>query len=329
MNVNYFNHKVILVTGATGLIGSHIVEALLMNEQTHVIALGRSKAKLEATFANCPSKGVLDCVEHDISSPLPASLGRVDYIFHAASPISGEVIRTCPLDVIHSNLNGTINCLEYLRQQGSGKMVVFSSATVYSVETPSHIAKEEDTMYADCIDAPNAPYSESKRMIEVIARAYHKQHGVDILIARFSYVYGYSKNAANTAFYEFIRKALKGEDITMNKSGLPRRDNIYVDDAVEGLLHLCEHGLSGEVYNISSNGDGGNYAAVDEMAMCIAQSANKLHEGFSVNVTFKTQGGERPEGLRLNNEKAKSTGWHIVTTIEEGIFATLKKYVTA
>lgn len=327
MNLDKFKNATILVTGATGLIGSHIVTKLLAIEGTQVIALGRSKSKLVSTFEDDTCVGSLECMEHDIASPLPEDLGHVDFIFHAASPISGEVIKTRPLDVINSNLSGTINCLEYLKQQGSGKMIVFSSATVYSVDEPSHVAKEENTGIADCIDAPNAPYSESKRMIEVIANAYHKQCQVDVLIARFSYVYGYSKNAAKTAFYEFINKALSGENIVMNKSGLSRRDNIYVEDAVDGLLHLCEQGFSGDVFNISSNGDQGNYAAVDEMAQIIAKNANKLLNNAHVNVEFKEENHERKEGLRLSNEKIKSTGWAISTSIEEGIYKTMKAYL--
>lgn len=327
MNLEKFKNTTILVTGATGLIGSHIVTKLLTIEETRVIALGRSKSKLVSTFEDDKCVGSLVCMEHDIASPLPKDLGHVDFIFHAASPISGEIIKTRPLDVINSNLSGTINCLEYLKQQGSGKMIVFSSATVYSVDEPSHVAKEENTGVADCIDAPNAPYSESKRMIEVIANAYHKQYQVDVLIARFSYVYGYSKNAAKTAFYEFINKALSGENIVMNKSGLSRRDNIYVEDAVDGLLHLCEQGFSGDVFNVSSNGDMGNYAAVDEMAQIIAMNANKLLNDTHVNVEFKEENHERKEGLRLSNEKIKSTGWAISTSIDEGIYKTMKTYL--
>lgn len=327
MKLDKFKNTTILVTGATGLIGSHIVTKLLAIEGTRVIALGRSKSKLVSTFEDDKCFGSLECMEHDIASPLPKDLGHVDFIFHAASPISGEVIKTRPLDVIDSNLSGTINCLEYLKQQGSGKMIVFSSATVYSVDEPSHVATEENTSVADCIDAPNAPYSESKRMIEVIANAYHKQYQVDVLIARFSYVYGYSKNAAKTAFYEFINKALSGENIVMNKSGLSRRDNIYVEDAVDGLFHLCEQGFSGDVFNVSSNGDQGNYAAVDEMAQIIAKNANKLLNGAHVNVEFKEENHERKEGLRLSNEKIKSTGWAISTSIEEGIYKTMKAYL--
>lgn len=325
MNLDIFKEKVVLITGATGLIGSHIAKTLLALDRITVIVVGRNKSKLEKTFIEYKNAGKIIFVEHDVSIPLPSSLGLVDFIFHAASPISGEIIKSRPLDVINSNLNGTINCLEYLKNQGKGKMIVFSSATVYSVNDPTHIAVESATSIAECINGSNAPYSESKRMIEVIANAYHKQFQVDTLIVRFSYVYGYSANPAKTAFYEFIKKALNGSDIDMNNSGLPRRDNIYVDDAVLGLLHLCSNGLSGETYNISSNGDLGNYAAIDEIAEIIARCANIIN-GTHVKVIYKTDGKERNEGLRLDNTKAKSTGWFITSSMEEGIKQTLLNY---
>lgn len=325
MDLDFFKGKVVLITGATGLIGSHIAKSLLSLDEIKVIVVGRSQQKLKKTFLDYVSSNKIYCLEHDVSLPLPLSLGKIDYIFHAASPISGEVIKRQPLDVINSNLSGTINCLEYLKKQESGKMVVFSSATVYSVDDPFHVAVESKTNMADCIDSPNAPYSESKRMIEVIANAYHKQFDVDTIIARFSYVYGYSANPAKTAFYEFINKAMSGEDLTLNKSGLPRRDNIYVDDAVRGLLHLCEIGVSGETYNISSNGDLGNYAAIDEIAESIVREANKIN-GTNIRVIYKSDGGERLEGLRLDNSKIKSTDWRVITTLDEGIERTLLNY---
>lgn len=321
--MNIFNNKTILVTGATGLLGSNIVYQTLKAEGANVIALGRTEGKLKDTFGAMEN---LSFLAHDIATPLPEALGHIDFIFHAASPISGEVIKNVPLDVINSNLNGTINCLEYLRKQGSGKMIVFSSATVYNAATATNnISSEDQTSYADPIDGPNAPYSESKRMIEVIANAYHKQYNVEVLIARFSYLYGYSKNPAKTAFYEFIFKALCGENIELNKSGLPRRDNIFVDDAVDALIHLCEIGVNGETYNISSCGDKGNYAAIDEIAESIARGANKIN-GTNIKVIYKSDGGNRQEGLRLGNQKLKDTNWEIKQSLDEGIEQTLIKY---
>ena len=320
-----FQNKAVLITGATGLLGSHLVEQLLQVGCSAVYAMGRNKQKLVKTF-NAHER--LFLVEHDIAAPLPPALGHLDFIFHAASPISGAVITNSPVDVINANLNGTINCLTYLKQQSGGKMIVFSSATVYDgTAGEMTLAGENCTQYATPISSPNAPYAESKRMIEVIANAYSKQYGIDVLIARFSYLYGYAPNAPKTAFYEFLFHALRNEPITLNKGGLPRRDNIYIDDAVEALLHLCKTGDWGNTYNISSCGDNGNYAAIDEIAEIIAQEANKINNAPGVGVHYSSPAATtRTEGIRLDNSKLKASGWAIKTSLQEGIRKTLQKY---
>lgn len=332
--MNCFTNKTILITGATGLIGSHIVSYLLACNCNKVIAMGRSLPKLEKTFSEYVGNPQLLLFEHDINNPFPNDFAfSVDFLFHTASPISGDVIKTAPLDVIFSNINGVINCFDLMKKQKlelglTGKVIVFSSATIYSIDHPEKtIVNEFDTNYSGSISDANAPYSESKRMIEVIANSYNRQLGIDILIARFSYVYGYNFTMPKTAFYEFVANALSGKDIVLNKSCLPRRDNIYVEDAVLGLMHLCQIGATGDVYNISSCNDGGNYAAIDEIAEAIVKASKIINPSSSISVKYRDQiNNVRPDGLRLDNNKIKRTGWSVKYSLEEGIFETLLQY---
>ena len=127
------------------------------------------------------------------------------------------------------------------------------------------IVNESDTQITDYLSSPNACYSQSKCMIEVIVQSYKKQYDLDIVISRFSTVYGSTKSIPDTAFYEFIKKAVSGKDILINNSSMPRRDNIYIDDAVNAIMIICEKGESGEVYNVSSNGEKRNYLAVNKI----------------------------------------------------------------
>lgn len=325
--MNIFENKKVLVTGATGLLGTHIVRRLLEVQGCHITALGRNIQKLQYVYGDYQGAGALSLHEGDVAVKMPSLGNSIDYIFHAASPIAGDVIKTKPVCVIKSNISGMINCLDFLRDQGKGRMVVFSSATVYSNTTNTdYIASEENTSVADTLDAQNAPYSESKRMSEVIAKSYYKEFGVESLIARFSYLYGYTKLMPNTAFYEFIKKLLSGEDIVLNGSGIPRRDNIHVDDAVRGLFVLCEKGLSGESYNISSNGDKGNFAAIDEIADIMVAIINRIKESNQLRVIRKTGPCVRRPGLRLDNRKIKELGWHIEKNLEDGLYQTIQRY---
>ena len=331
--MNIFEHKTVLITGATGLLGTHLVKKLLGYEDCKIIALGRNLQKLSEVFENYHGLGELKLMEGDVAEKMPQVDREIDFIFHAASPIAGDVIRNYPVSVIKPNILGTINCLEYLKKEKEEKgrnasMVVFSSATVYANLTEEdYCVSEKETSVADTLDAANAPYCESKRMAEVIARSYAKQYGVNVFIARFSYLYGYSKQAPNTAFYEFINKAVNGESLLLNSSSAPRRDNIFVDDAIDGLLCLCEKGNAGESYNISSGGDKGNFAAIDEIAHAIAASANKNVEGACVNVSFREKAERRKPGLMLANTKLKALGWSIGNSLEAGIEKTLKAYL--
>ena len=332
--MNTFENKTVLVTGATGLLGSHLVKRLLGVEGCRIIALGRNLAKLQDVFDGYKGVGTLILAEGDVSEGLSGPDYDYDYIFHAAGPIAGDIIRDYPISVIKPNIVGTINILEYLRQRREksgreGCLVVFSSATVYGNTDNGRRVSEEETTVAFSLDAGNAPYSESKRMVEVIARSYQKQYGLDVKIARFSYLYGYSKHAPNTAFYEFINKSQHGEDLLLNSNGAPRRDNIFVDDAIDGLLCLCEKGVSGEPYNISSCGDKGNFAAIDEIADVIADTANKNINGINVTVSFREKFQERKPGLMLDNNKIKTLGWSVRNSLAEGIEKTFKEYLSS
>lgn len=314
-----FQNKRVLITGATGLIGSHLAERLV-KEGAIVIAVGRSQEKLNKVFEKQLMEPQFSTIVGNIADRFPDGLTDVDYIFHAASPISGTEIKTKPVDTISANIDGTRRCLEFLKCQEKGRMVIFSSATVYGNQYSSDVSYDEtSTDKADALNTDNTPYSESKRMIEVISRAYAAQYRVDSVIVRIWYVYGFIDPMPNTAFYEFIGKAARGENITLNNSGMGRRDNIHVDDVVEGILIAAKKGECGEAYNISSNGEMNNFRAIDEIAEIIADSANEISPTFSVRVQIKHMEGERKPGMRLNNAKIKALGWKISVGLEEGI----------
>ncbi|MDD3138275.1 MAG: NAD(P)-dependent oxidoreductase [Lachnospiraceae bacterium] len=324
-----FSNKTIIVTGASGLIGSNLVLRLLEDRTTKVIAIGRNKKKLSQVFEAYLADENLTILEHDIGNPLVMD-EAIDYIFHAAGPISGNIIRETPVTVIRPNIMGTLNMLNFMSKQREeknkeAKLIIFSSATVYgNTYCEDTVVHEEDTSIADGLDAINAPYSESKRMVEVIAKAYAKQERLSASIVRFSYVYGYTKSLPNTAFYEFIKKALAGEDIVLNNAGLPRRDNIYIEDAIDGLLTVAARGLNGESYNISTNMQGSNFAAVDEMAFVIADIVNEKN-GTNVKVLYKEDDyiSERAPGIVLCNDKLKALGWNVNNDLKRGIEKTI------
>lgn len=327
-----FENKTVLVTGATGLIGSHIVYELLKQKNVNVIAMGRNEEKLKVVFGKYINNVNFKYIKHDITEPIHIEDTVIDYIFNAAGPMESKIIANSPVDVINCNIKGTVNCIELLKGQQNiygvkGRLIIFSSVTVYKNNTDRDLCvNESDTAATDPLSSANAPYSQSKRMIEVISNAYAKQYNVDVVIARFSTVYGNTAIIPDTAFYEFINRASKGQDIVLNNSGLARRDNIYIDDAVKGILTVASKGKSGEAYNISSNREKGNYASVDEIAEMIAHVYNKKNAKDSkpINVIFKSKAdNSRAVGLYLDNSRLKKLGWELETSLEKGIANTL------
>ena len=329
----------IVVTGATGLIGSNLVHAFMADENNHVIAVSRSESKLRQIFEPYLAHENFEYVVQDFTQPFALAdlmyrknRDSVDFIFHAASPISGDTIARTPLSIIRPNINAVQCLLDGLVQQEQknakkGRIVVFSSATVYGSGNQNNSAvTEEQTAIAENLDAVTAAYSESKRMVEVITHAYIREYGVDAVIARPSYVYGYTMFPPNTAFYSFIKTALSGNDILMNKAGLSKRDNIYVDDVVKGLLLIAQKGVTGESYNISCNTDLDNYAAIDEIASIIADIASVLCNR-KISLSYKEQSTvARPQGVRLDYSKLAQLGWKPCVSLHEGIETVLKLY---
>lgn len=320
-----FKDKSVLITGATGLIGSSLVNRLMHSDIAKLIVTGRNKKKLETTFPEYVGDERFVAVEHDASTPYPECIKDIDFIFHAAGPMERNIVMNYPVSVILPNVQGTINALDFLRNQElqtgrKGRAIIFSSVTVYNNPSKDdYVAVEDETSYAQSLDAATACYSESKRMSEVIAKAYVKQYSLDAVIARFSTVYGPTRNIPDTAFYEFIKKSIDGENIMVNSDVAPRRDNIYIDDAIEGLLAIALAGDSGESYNVSSNGELGNYAAVDEIAL----ATSRIAKSGSI-VCYKNKVNIPKIGLKMSNNKLKLLGWRIRWSMDEGISHTIE-----
>lgn len=314
--------KTVLITGATGLLGSHLAKECL-SRGAKVIAVGRNLEKMKGCFADYYGSEYLafkvaDTLDHFLYFSEP-----IDYIFHAASPVERKAIEEYPIQAIDTNVFATKNLLEYLREQKrvcgvNGRMIIFSSATIYgSPKSRDQRVSEEDTAYTEALDYYNAPYSQSKRMAEVLASSYWKQYGVETVIGRFSYVYGFNVYHAMTAFFEFMQRAVNGEPITINSTRLSRRDNIYVSDAVNGALTIALNGRPGEVYNISSNAQGDNFASIDEIALIMVEQAGRGGEVISKDSI------EHLPGLILYNGKLKTLGWDVATDLRSGISAVL------
>ena len=135
-----------------------------------------------------------------------------------------------------------------------------------------------------------------------------------------STIYGFSKNPTKTAFFEFLENSKKGLDINVQDKYGPKRDNLYIKDAIKGILFASAFGESSEVYNISSGGKLNNFLSVAEIALLIAKvTNNKIHKKNLVNVNFFNETFKEPRGYILDNSKLCSLGWKLDYSYQDAI----------
>lgn len=264
--------KAVLITGATGLIGSWMVKFLLYLNDLHgmnikIYAVSTSLKKLQDCFgADNPN---LYFMQMDLS--VPASFSKkFDFIIHAASPAHPDAFVINPVGVMRTNLIGTISLLNSMIGCAGGRFLFLSSGEVYGNNVGNIPFVETDAGSVNCT-AVRACYPEAKRASETLCFAYNKQYGLHVNIARLCFVYGPTITAESTrADAQFLRFALDGENIILHTAGTQRRTWCYVADAVAGILQILLSAKSGEVYNVAHEN---SVATIFEYATMLANIA--------------------------------------------------------
>lgn len=304
-----FRDKTILVTGATGLIGSLICKALLFaneNYETHctLIAVARDKRKLSRILEGYATDDCLEVVECDLSKGEP-EVEHVDYILHAAAVTKSKVMIEHPVDVAMTSLRGTEALLELARKAGA-RMVYISSMEVYGTLAPDEVADETRLGWID-LAAVRSCYPESKRMCECLCSAYAAQYEVKVCSARLAQTFGAGVLAGeNRAFAQFVRSAMNGDDIILKTRGLSEGNYVNTIDCVAGLLTLLVRGDSGQAYNVANESSHGTIREV-------AETASEAYGGLSdvvIDLDESNASGYAPDvHLRLSSAKLRGLGW--------------------
>lgn len=305
-----------LVTGASGLIGSCLIDLLMLangkGSNNKVYALGRSKEKLESRFPDYVGSPYFVILEQNICQPLDDTL-QFDYIIHGASNADPISYAKYPVETMTTNIMGAYNVLEYGRKHNSSKILLMSTFEVYGY-TGSDVYTEPDAGIID-FNAFRACYPESKRSMEILSRCYVSEYNVNVRVARLSSIYGPTMAADDSkAHAQFLRNAMDGKDIVLKSEGLPRRTYTYVVDAVTGLLCVLFHGVIAESYNISNENA---IASIAEVAKICAEIAG-TKVIFDIPTELEAKGFSKPQNCILDNSKLKSLGWQGSYTIKRG-----------
>ena len=224
-----YNSKKILVTGGAGFIGSHLCEKLL-SEGHEVICVDNyftgTKSNVEHLFNNSR----FEIIRHDITFPL---FLEVDEIYNLACPASPVHYQHDPVQTVKTSVHGAINMLGLAKRIGA-KIFQASTSEVYG-DPEVHPQHE---LYWGKVNpiGPRSCYDEGKRCAETLFFDYHRQHNVNIKVARIFNTYGPKMHPDDgRVVSNFIVQALLGKDITIFGEGTQTRSFCYVDDLVKGI----------------------------------------------------------------------------------------------
>lgn len=333
LNLEPLRGKLILVVGATGLIGSCIIDVLMQNPARcyHVIAAGRNRRRAQRKFAAYWESEDFSFAEMDVTLPIAEHMNGqtcestdddltqgADYIIDAASNASPNFFSQKPVEVMKANIDGVAHLMEYGLGHGMKRMVYVSSGEIYG-EGDGTPFDETSSGYVDCASV-RACYPSSKRAAETLCMAYGAEYGADVVIARLSHTYGPGfTESDNRVYAQFIRNVLRGEDIVLKSRGEAYRSWLYVVDAAHAILRLLLDGERGNAYNVAH---AASNISIRQLAELIAA---KAHRKVVFHIPDDARQGNTTPITKATfcTSKLEALGWKPLFGVEEGVEHTL------
>ncbi len=300
----------VLVTGGAGFLGSHLCERLL-RERCEVLCIDNYFTGRKENIVDLLDRPYFELMRHDITFPLYV---EVDEIYNLACPASPIHYQFDPVQTTKTSVHGAINMLG-LAKRLKAKILQASTSEVYG--DPAIHPQTEDYWGNVNPIGPRSCYDEGKRCAETLFFDYHRQHGLNIRVARIFNTYGPRMHPNDgRVVSNFIMQALRGESITLYGDGSQTRSFCFVDDLIDGLLKLMD--APDKVTGPVNLGNTAEYT-IEKLAETIIALT-----GSSSKIVYQPLPEDDPRQRQPDISLAKSTlGWEPIVPLEEGLRKTV------
>ena len=308
-------HMRILVTGGAGFLGSHLCDALLA-EGHRIVCVDNLITGRAANIAHLKNESRFEFRQLDITEPYDC--GPVDYIFDFASPASPVDYMQHGIETLKVGSLGVFNTLELARKYNA----TFFLASTSECYGDPHEHPQKESYWGNVNPVgPRSVYDESKRFAEATTVAYHRYHKVDIRIVRIFNTYGPRLQLNDgRVISNFMKQALRGEDLTVYGDGSQTRSFCYVSDEVDGILKLA---WSSEI-EPTNIGNPGEFTILECAKEVLAVTGSKS------KIAFQPLPQDDPKQRRPDISKAKRLlGWEPKINLRTGLKLSLEYFRTA
>lgn len=305
-----YSRKRVLVTGGAGFLGSHLIDRLI-DRGNEVICVDNLFTGDKSNIDHLFHEPKFEFIRHDICFPLYL---EVDEIYNLACPASPVHYQHDPVQTTKTSVHGAINMLGMAKRLNC-KIFQASTSEVYG--DPNIHPQTEDYWGNVNPIGIRSCYDEGKRCAETLFFDYHRQHGLEIKVARIFNTYGPRMNPEDgRVVSNFIMQALKGDDITLYGDGLQTRSFCYRDDLVEGFLRLMDtpKNIVGPI-NLGNPGEF-TIKALAELVIKLTGSSSKL--------IYLPLPKDDPMQRQPDISKArKHLDWNPTINLEQGLMKTI------
>lgn len=312
-----FAGSTVLITGATGLIGSLCIKTFqTFNKESdkpiRVIGLARNQEKVKAMFGEDIEN--IGFVYQDITKPIGDDIS-CDYIIHTANSTTSKFFITNPVEVIESIYTGTKQILDYGVKHRVKGIVYLSSMEVFGKVSCKNRIDESELGYLD-IQNIRSCYSEGKRLAELLCKSYAVEYALPVRIARLAQTFGAGvPKTENRVFAQFARSAMRGEDIVLHTKGESVGNYCYTADVIRALILLLQNGENGDVYTVVNEE---TTRTIVEMAQMVAVKFSNGKSRLVFEIPEGNAFGYAPDTkMKLSSKKLEKLGWYPEVCLEE------------